>query len=47
MTAYNPFGDFTNIANDWYYENEAYNNADEWVGWVAAAGSKTTLTIPA
>jgi hypothetical protein len=47
MTAYNPFGDFTNLANDWYFENAVNDNADAWLGWVGGAGSDTLLTVPA
>ncbi|THG98524.1 hypothetical protein EW026_g3685 [Hermanssonia centrifuga] len=49
VTAYNPFGDFTNAGNDWYFENRDSDDgsADDWVGWVSAAGSDTLLTIPA
>ncbi|KAF8588333.1 glycoside hydrolase family 44 protein [Ramaria rubella] len=47
VTAYNPFGDFTNAGNDWYFENRANDNADAWIEWVAAAGSDTLFTIPA
>ncbi|KAG6875722.1 hypothetical protein C0993_007795 [Termitomyces sp. T159_Od127] len=46
-TAYNPFGGFTNAGNDWYFENRANDNADDWVGWVQNAGSATMLTVPA
>ncbi|KAG8988584.1 hypothetical protein FRB90_002671 [Tulasnella sp. 427] len=49
VTPYNPFGDFTNAGNDWYFENRKSDggNADDWLGWVSGAGSKTLLTIPA
>ncbi|KAG6850170.1 hypothetical protein H0H93_016850, partial [Arthromyces matolae] len=47
VTAYNPFGGFTNAGNDWYFENRASDSADDWVGWVHAAGSDTMLTVPA
>ncbi|KAG8960613.1 hypothetical protein FRC05_006721 [Tulasnella sp. 425] len=47
VTAYNPFGDFTNAGNDWYFENRGSDSGDDWVGWVSAAGSKTILTVPA
>ncbi|KAJ8454830.1 hypothetical protein ONZ45_g19154 [Pleurotus djamor] len=46
VTAYNPFGGFTNAGNDWYFENRASDNADDWLGWVADAGSDTLLTVP-
>ncbi|KDR73568.1 hypothetical protein GALMADRAFT_72267 [Galerina marginata CBS 339.88] len=46
VTAYNPFGGFTNAGNDWYFENRASDSADEWIGWVNGAGSDTLLTIP-
>jgi hypothetical protein len=46
-TPYNPFGDFTNAGNDWFFENRANKNADDWIGWVTAAGSDTLLAIPA
>lgn len=49
VTAYNPFGQFTNAGNDWYFENRVADppDADAWNGWVAAGGSKSLLTIPA
>ncbi|KAF7977906.1 hypothetical protein HWV62_2470 [Athelia sp. TMB] len=47
VTAYNPFGGFTNAGNDWYFENRASDSADDWVGWVNGAGSASMLTIPA
>ncbi|KAG6852563.1 hypothetical protein C0991_010935, partial [Blastosporella zonata] len=47
VTAYNPFGGFTNAGNDWYFENRASDSADDWVGWVDGAGSDTMMTIPA
>lgn len=47
VTAYNPFGGFTNAGNDWYFENRASDSADDWVGWVQNAGSATMLTVPA
>ncbi|KAF9532144.1 glycoside hydrolase family 44-domain-containing protein [Crepidotus variabilis] len=49
VTAYNPFGDFTNAGNDWYFENRASENgkADDWIGWVNGAGSASVLTVPA
>ncbi|CAL1698040.1 unnamed protein product [Somion occarium] len=46
-TAYNPFGDFTNAGNDWYFENRAADNADDWVGWVKGANSEAILLLPA
>ncbi|KAF9564346.1 hypothetical protein CPC08DRAFT_685127 [Agrocybe pediades] len=49
VTAYNPFGGFTNAGNDWYFENRVIDNgqADDWMGWVHGAGSDSLLTIPA
>ncbi|KAH9483879.1 Endoglucanase A [Psilocybe cubensis] len=49
VTAYNPFGGFTNAGNDWYFENRVIDNgqADDWMGWVHGAGSQTLLTVPA
>ncbi|KAF4615500.1 hypothetical protein D9613_002744 [Agrocybe pediades] len=49
VTAYNPFGGFTNAGADWYFENRAVDNgqADDWMGWVQGAGSSSLLTIPA
>ena len=49
VTAYNPFGQFTNAGNDWYFENRVADppDADAWMGWVSGAQSKTLLTIPA
>ena len=49
VTAYNPFGDFTNAGSDWYFENRGSDggSSDDWVGWVKAAGSDTLLTVPA
>ncbi|KAF5377193.1 hypothetical protein D9615_006454 [Tricholomella constricta] len=47
VTAYNPFGGFTNAGNDWYFENRGSDSADDWIGWVQAAGSASMLTIPA
>ncbi len=47
VTAYNPFGGFTNAGNDWYFENRGSDSADDWIGWVKGAGSKTLLTVPA
>lgn len=47
MTAYNPFGGFTNAGDDWYFENRANDDADDWIAWVSEAGSDTFLTIPA
>ncbi|KAJ6546648.1 glycoside hydrolase family 44-domain-containing protein [Mycena vulgaris] len=49
VTAYNPNGDFTNAGADWYFENRVADppNADDWVGWVEGAGSKSLLTVPA
>ncbi|TCD68984.1 hypothetical protein EIP91_009206 [Steccherinum ochraceum] len=46
-TAYNPFGDFTNAGNDWYFENRAGDNADDWLGMVQGADSEAILLIPA
>jgi hypothetical protein len=46
VTAYNPFGGFTNAGNDWYFENRASESADGWMGWVKGAGSDTLLTVP-
>jgi len=48
-TAYNPFGDFTNAGNDWYFENRDNDDgsADDWIGWVQAAGSSTIMLVPA
>ncbi|KAI0790933.1 glycoside hydrolase family 44-domain-containing protein [Abortiporus biennis] len=46
-TAYNPFGDFTNAGNDWYFENRANDNADDWVGWVQGADADAILLLPA
>ncbi|KAJ7581341.1 glycoside hydrolase family 44-domain-containing protein, partial [Mycena floridula] len=48
VTAYNPDGGFTNAGSDWYFENRVSDpSADDWVGWVSAAGSDTLVTIPA
>ena len=47
VTAYNPFGGFTNAGNDWYFENRDSDSADDWAGWVHGAGSDTLVTIPA
>jgi hypothetical protein len=49
VTAYNPFGGFTNAGNDWYFENRVAENgqADDWIGWTKSAGSKSMVTIPA
>lgn len=47
VTAYNPFGGFTNAGNDWFFENRANDNADDWIEWVHGAGSASLLTIPA
>lgn len=47
VTAYNPFGGFTNAGNDWYFENRDSDSADDWAGWVHGAGSDTLMTIPA
>ncbi|KAF5358065.1 hypothetical protein D9756_001355 [Leucocoprinus leucothites] len=49
VTAYNPFGDFTNAGNDWYFENRNAGDggADGWMEWVHGAGSDSLLTIPA
>ncbi|KAF8969727.1 glycoside hydrolase family 44-domain-containing protein [Flammula alnicola] len=47
VTAYNPFGGFTNAGNDWYFENRANDDADDWIGWVQGAGSDTLVTVPA
>ncbi|KAF8649509.1 hypothetical protein AX16_005761 [Volvariella volvacea WC 439] len=47
VTAYNPFGHYTNAGNDWYFENRDAENADDWIGWVGAAGSDTIMTVPA
>ena len=47
VTAYNPFGDFTNAGNDWFFENRASDKADTWIGWIKAAGSQAMMTIPA
>ncbi|RDX55250.1 hypothetical protein OH76DRAFT_1339899 [Lentinus brumalis] len=49
VTAYNPFGQFTNAGNDWYFENRVADppDADAWIGWVSGAQSKSLLTIPA
>ncbi|KAG8986134.1 hypothetical protein FRB90_004197, partial [Tulasnella sp. 427] len=46
VTAYNPNGDFTNAGNDWFFENRKSDagKADDWLGWVSGAGSKTVLT---
>ncbi|PPQ99990.1 hypothetical protein CVT26_009272 [Gymnopilus dilepis] len=49
VTAYNPFGGFTNAGNDWYFENRVSDDgsADDWLGWVKGAGSDGLLTVPA
>ncbi|KXN91516.1 Beta-mannanase/endoglucanase A [Leucoagaricus sp. SymC.cos] len=49
VTAYNPFGGFTNAGNDWYFENRNPDDgsADDWIGWVHGAGSDSLVTIPA
>lgn len=47
VTAYNPFGGFTNAGSDWYFENRASDSADDWLGWVKGAGSASMLTVPA
>lgn len=47
MTAYNPYGGFTNAGADWYFENRGSDSADDWIGWTRAAGSKSMVTIPA
>jgi len=47
VTAYNPFGGFTNAGNDWYFENRDSDSANDWAGWVHGAGSDTLVTIPA
>ena len=49
VTAYNPFGGFTNAGADWYFENRNSDggSADDWIGWVEGASSDTLLTIPA
>ena len=47
VTAYNPFGGFTNAGNDWYFENRANDDADDWIEWVNGAGSASLVTIPA
>ncbi|RPD78129.1 hypothetical protein L226DRAFT_457148 [Lentinus tigrinus ALCF2SS1-7] len=49
VTAYNPFGQFTNAGNDWYFENRIADppDADAWMGWVSGAQSKSLLTVPA
>ncbi|KZP33303.1 carbohydrate-binding module family 1 protein [Athelia psychrophila] len=47
VTAYNPFGGFTNAGNDWYFENRANDDADDWIEWVHGAGSASMVTIPA
>ncbi|KIM28564.1 glycoside hydrolase family 44 protein [Serendipita vermifera MAFF 305830] len=49
VTAYNPFGDFTNAAADWFYENRNADagNANTWIGWIKGAGSQAMMTIPA
>ncbi|PFH47178.1 glycoside hydrolase family 44 protein [Amanita thiersii Skay4041] len=47
VTAYNPFGGFTNAGFDWFFENRNSDSADDWMGWVSGAGSDTLLTVPA
>ncbi|KZT35296.1 hypothetical protein SISSUDRAFT_990707 [Sistotremastrum suecicum HHB10207 ss-3] len=49
VTAYNPFGQFTNAGNDWYFENRVADppSADDWIGWVGGAGSQSIVTVPA
>ena len=49
VTAYNPFSQFTNAGNDWYFENRVADppDADAWMGWVSSGQSKSLLTIPA
>ncbi|KAG8917515.1 hypothetical protein FRC01_002399 [Tulasnella sp. 417] len=49
VTPYNPNGDFTNAGNDWFFENRINDagKADDWLGWVSGAGSKTIMTVPA
>ncbi|KAJ6616303.1 glycoside hydrolase family 44-domain-containing protein [Mycena sp. CBHHK59/15] len=49
VTAYNPAGQFTNAGADWYFENRVSDppSADDWIGWVAGAGSDSFLTVPA
>ena len=47
-TPYNPFGDFTNAGNDWYFENrDNGDSADDWSAWVQGASSQVMMTIPA
>ncbi|KAH8825196.1 glycoside hydrolase family 44-domain-containing protein [Flagelloscypha sp. PMI_526] len=42
VTAYNPFGGFTNAGADWFFENRNidYGSADDWLGWVKACWCK-------
>ncbi|PPQ74923.1 hypothetical protein CVT24_003000 [Panaeolus cyanescens] len=47
VTAYNPFGHFTNAGADWYFENRGSDSADDWIGWVKGSGSAALLTVPA
>jgi Glycoside hydrolase family 44 len=47
VTAYNPFGHFTNAGSDWFFQNRGSDSGDDWVGWVQGAGSDAILTVPA
>jgi len=48
VTAYNPFGDFTNAGADWYFENrDNGQSADDWLEMVQGAGASGLMTVPA
>ncbi|KAH6918404.1 glycoside hydrolase family 44-domain-containing protein [Coprinopsis sp. MPI-PUGE-AT-0042] len=46
VTAYNPFGHFTNAGADWFFQNRGSDNSDDWIGWVQGAGSDAIMTVP-
>ena len=46
-TLYNPDGNYTNLANDWYFENSATDDAGAWATAVVAGGASAFLSVPA
>lgn len=44
---YNPEIDATNLAKDWFFENEASENAASWVVAVELQGRDSVLSVPA
>lgn len=46
-TLYNPAVPSTNLANDWYFENSASDDAETWLATMESAGAASFLSVPA